>query len=133
MIFRSDMESLETLEREASAIQEFLETPYCDDPHSMSGRLTELNIYMARSGAMLAEAVRLQDEATGRVYAEYRAQIGKMPATIATRFIQSQCVRENHLVKWLERINASCKHQSDNLRTQISFAKEQLNLTRTGY
>ena len=127
------MDNLETLEREASVIQEFLETPYTEDPNVMSARLTEINIYMARLGAMLAEAIKIQDEAIGMVYAEYGKQIGKMPATIAARFIQSYCSRENKLVKWLERMNTSCTYQSNSLRTQISFAKDQMNLTRSGY
>ena len=57
----------------------------------------------------------------------------KMPATIAMKFIASQTVTENYLVNWLDRINRTCTHQSDNIRTQISFAKEQMSLTRRGY
>ena len=83
---------------------------------------------MSRSGEMLADAMQLQDRAINAVYAEQGKLILKMPATIASKFVNSCCDQENRLVKWLERINATCKHQSDNLRTQISFAKEQFIL-----
>lgn len=36
------------------------------------------------------------------------------------------CAEENKIVNWLDRINRTCVHQSDNLRTQLSFEKEQI-------
>ena len=88
---------------------------------------------MARSGKMLADAKMMQDSAVAAAYAEHTKSILKMPATIAQKFIASQTVDENYLVNWLDRINRTCTHQSDNIRTQISFAKEQMGLTRRGY
>lgn len=127
------MEGIERLAQEAKAIQDYLETPCSGDIHELLGRISNLNVYMARSGEMLSCAVTLQDRAISAVYAEHGKAILNMPATIADKFIKSNCAIENGLVKWLERINATCKHQSDNLRTQISFAKEQLSLERRGY
>lgn len=118
---------------EAQAIQTYLEITCSDDVHEMLDRLSTLNVYMARSGLMLADAMQLQDRAVRSAYAEHGKLILKMPATVATKFINSCCDQENRLVKWLDRINATCKHQSDNLRTQVSFAKEQLSLERRGY
>lgn len=124
---------MENLLKEARAIQDYLEVTCSDDVHEMIERLSNLNVYMARSGLMLADALKLQDRAINAIYAEQSKLILKMPATVATKFIGSCCEEENRLVKWLERINATCKHQSDNLRTQISFSKEQLSLERRGY
>lgn len=124
---------MENLLQEARAIQDYLEISCSGDINELIDRLSNLNVYMARSGEMLAQAIKLQDNALNAVYAEQLNLILKMPATVATKFTSSCCAAQNHLVKWLERINATCKHQSDNIRTQISFEKERLRLERSGY
>lgn len=127
--------NIDDLLQEAQEIQNFLESvpDNNEDPNELSIRLTYLNNYMARSGKMLADAKMMQDSAVAAAYAEHTKSILKMPATIAQKFIASQTVDENYLVNWLDRINRTCTHQSDNIRTQISFAKEQMGLTRRGY
>nr|WP_288892824.1 hypothetical protein [uncultured Alistipes sp.] len=127
--------NINDLLQEAQEIQNFLESvpDNNEDPNELSIRLTYLNNYMARSGKMLADAKMMQDSAVAAAYAEHTKSILKMPATIAQKFIASQTVDENYLVNWLDRINRTCTHQSDNIRTQISFAKEQMGLTRRGY
>ncbi len=127
--------TIDDLLQEAQEIQNFLESvpDNNEDPNELAIRLTYLNNYMARSGKMLADAKMMQDSAVAAAYAEHTKSILKMPATIAQKFIASQTVNENYLVNWLDRINRTCTHQSDNIRTQISFAKEQMSLTRRGY
>lgn len=127
--------NIDDLLQEAQEIQDFLESvpDNNEDPNELAIRLTYLNNYMARSGKMLADAKQMQDSAISAAYAEHSKAILKMPATIAMKFIASQTVTENYLVNWLDRINRTCTHQSDNIRTQIPFAKEQMSLTRRGY
>lgn len=123
----------QAISEELESIQSFLEQDPGDDPNVLVERLTYLNSYMARTGFLLAEAKSDLDEATGLVFSEFSDFILKMPATVSTKFIASRCKEENFYVSWIERINRSCVHQSDNIRTQVSFAKEQLSLTRKGY
>ena len=127
--------NIDDLLQEAQEIQDFLESvpDNNEDPNELAIRLTYLNNYMARSGKMLADAKQMQDSAISAAYAEHSKAILKMPATIAMKFIASQTVAENYLVNWLDRINRTCTHQSDNIRIQISFAKKQMSLTRRGY
>nr|DAN45502.1 MAG TPA: hypothetical protein [Caudoviricetes sp.] len=127
--------NIDDLLQEAQEIQDFLESvpDNNEDPNELAIRLAYLNNYMARSGKMLADAKQMQDSAISAAYAEHSKAILKMPATIAMKFIASQTVTENYLVNWLDRINRTCTHRSDNIRTQISFAKEQMSLTRRGY
>lgn len=127
------MKQLEPIINEAKHIQDFLEKECSGEINDMMDRLSKLNVYMARSGEMLAVAVQLQDQAVNATYSLHEDTIKNMPASIADKFIKSHCAEQNALVKWIDRINATCKHQSDNLRTQISFAKEQLSLERRGY
>ena len=122
------------IEEELHEIQQFLEdSPSSDVPDLLVDRLTMLNAYMARTGFLLAEAKADQDNAIAAVFAEFKNLIIKMPATVARTFIASQCENENYYANWIERINRACVHQSDNIRTQVSYAKENLKLTRSGY
>lgn len=124
---------MDKLIKEAQTIQDFLEVTSSDDPAELSWRLSEINTYLARSGKMLADAKLLQDNAVAEIYAQHFKAIQKMPATVVTKFIYAQCANENYLVNWLDRINRACVHQGDNIRTQVSFAKEDMSLTRKGY
>lgn len=118
---------------ECQIIQEFLEEKVSEEPNELSDRLSMLCVYMARSGNMLADAKYIQDLERNRVYTEYSKLILKMPATVATKFIESQTGEVNYLVNWLDRINRTCTHQADSLRTIFSFVKENLKMARGGY
>ena len=61
---------LEPLCREAHDIQQYLNAPYSGEINVLLDRLSTLNVYMARSGEMLAEAVFLQEEAINRAFEE---------------------------------------------------------------
>ena len=45
---------------------------------------------------------------------------------IFKKFIESSIKRENYLVNWIDRMNRTCTHQIDYLRTVISYAKSQV-------
>ncbi|MBE6244231.1 MAG: hypothetical protein E7108_01750 [Bacteroidales bacterium] len=127
------MESMKSMLEECQRMQDFLEITTSDDTGELVARLTDLNVYMARSCKMLADAKKLQDVATQKAFDEFGGVLERFPATIAARYINAICSAENYLVNWLERLNKSFVHTGDNLRTQISFGKEQLKLTREGY
>lgn len=118
---------------ELESIQSFLEITTSDDPHELVQRLTDINVYMARTGKLLADAKEYQDRITANVYAKHGDFISRMPATIAIKFVSSQCATANRLVTWIERQNRALVHQGDNIRTQVSFAKQDLSLQRKGY
>ena len=124
---------MEELIAEAERIQSFLEITTSDEPNELAWRLTELNVYLARSGKMLADAKALQDIATAKYYEDNFEQIQALSPSLANKLIKASVSRENHLVKWVDRIHRSLVHQGDNLRTLVSLAKEQLKLTRNGY
>jgi len=124
---------IKALLKECSDMQAWLEEVPSDEPKEMTDRLSVLGVYMARSGNMLADAKYLQDKARSMVFVEHGKSILKMPATVSTKFIDSQVGEVNYLVNWLDRINRTCVHQSDSMRTLLSFMKEQLRLNNTGY
>lgn len=124
---------LKDLFDEAQVIQDFLEQPVNEEPNALSEKLSMMCVYMARSGNMLADAKYLQDVERDKVFTEYYDEISSMPATIASKLIDSKTSEVNYLVNWLERINRACTHQADSIRTIFSYVKENLKMTRNGY
>lgn len=125
--------NIEEIEKECKEMQDFLEIETSDSTDELVSRLTHINIYLARSGFLLAEAKRIQDKAIQEVYQSNMDALVKMPSNTAKQFITSFVADINYLVTWLDRLNRSCVHQGDNIRTQISFAKEELKLVKSGY
>lgn len=124
---------MEKILTEIQDIQAFLEITASEKPEELLQRLSDLNVYLARSGKLLADMIETQDKATALVFDEKKAYIAGLSTTLAKKYVESQTAEINGLVKWLDRINSACSHQSANIRTQISFAKENLRLTKSGY
>lgn len=119
--------------KEIEEMQSFLETTASDNPKELIDRLTDINVYLARSGKLLADAKAYQDEVAANVYATHMEFISRVPATVAMKFVSAQSVTANQLVTWLDRINRTLVHAGDNIRTQISFVKQDMALQRKGY
>lgn len=114
-------------------MQEFLSDGSAKEPEELLDRLRELNSYMARSGELLAVAKSFQDGARMLQFGLMKDGLRGFPATTVNKIVESSTKAENFAVNWLDRINRGCVHQSDNLRTLISFCKESMSLTRKGY
>lgn len=127
------MNLLEKYSEELNNMQQYLEITVSDDPNEISERLSSIAVYMARTGYLLAEAKMELDQARVSVYSTHVGTIGKLPATVSKMFIESVTDQQNRLVNWVDRLNSACIHQGDILRTLLSFQKENLKLTRTGY
>lgn len=119
--------------QEIEEMQSFLETTASDNPKELIERLTDINVYLARSGKLLSDAKAFQDQVSANVYANHMEFISHVPATVAMKFVAAQSVTANQLVTWLDRINRTLVHAGDNIRTQISFAKQDMALQRKGY
>lgn len=121
---------------ESQKIQDYLELTCSNEPEEIKQRISDLQVFLARSGNMLAEAKKeLRKKKT--------SEISKTIIDIAkTQFLSSKAQNalvdsiaedEAFLVDWLERINRSCTHQIDALRSLLSYEKESLRLNNTGY
>ena len=91
--------------KEIEEMQSFLEITASDNPKELIDRLTDINVYLARSGKLLADAKAYQDQVTANVYASHMEFISRVPATVAMKFVAAQSVTANQIVTWLDRIN----------------------------
>lgn len=123
------MSRLDELKREAQAMQSYLEVNVGGgDITELIDRLDTLGVYYARSGAMHAEVVGLVDSATAKTMRESVEWISSVSPSLAQKYIKGATAELNALERWIDRINASCSKQCDNLRTLISYEKSRLNL-----
>lgn len=123
------MSRIEELKREAQAMQSYLEVNVGGgDANELMDRLDTLGVYYARSGAMHAEVVGLVDSATAKTMRESVEWISSVSPSLALKYIKGATGELNALERWIDRINASCSKQCDNLRTLISYEKSRLNL-----
>lgn len=123
------MARIDDLKREAQAMQSYLEVNVGgSDISELIDRLDTLGVYYARSGAMHAEVVGLVDSATAKTMRDSVEWISSVSPSLAQKYIKGATAELNALERWIDRINASCNKQCDNLRTLISYEKSRLSI-----
>jgi len=119
------------MKTEAQEIQNYLDITVSSDPAELVSRISILMTYMSRSGEMLAKAKReLRNKKTTEI-SKTILKIAKencLSATVQNALLDSICEEEAFMVDWLERINRTCTHQIDGLRSLLSYEKEQMRL-----
>jgi hypothetical protein len=126
----------EELKKEADKIQSYLEITCSNEATEICERLSTLMVYTARSGEMLAQGKRLLRSKKSAEISKTIIVIAKeahLSATVQNALLESIAEDENYLVDKLERLNRSCVHQIDALRSLLSYEKEGLRLSNTGY
>lgn len=118
--------TLDQLEVEATQIDEYLKITCSDDPGEAVEVGNNLVVYLARTGKMLADAKYHQDDAVKNTTLVEIGMKRNLSPTIMKKLIEASTKRENYLVNWIERLNRSCTHKIEWLRTLISKAKEEM-------
>lgn len=129
------MADLNRLQSEAQEIQEFLEITMSDNPQKVIERGNDLQVYMARTGKMLADAKYILNEQkkqeTMDVVREFIID-QKLSAKVQNALIDGLCKDAQYLVDWIDRLNAACTHQLDWCRSVNSKNKEEMRLNNLG-
>ena len=125
----------EELTKEAQKIQDFLEITMSDDPQEVIERGSDLQVYMARTGKMLADAKYIlnaqKHNETMDIVRDFIID-QKLSAKVQNALIDGLCKDTQYLVDWIERLNASCTHQLDWCRSVNSKNKEEMRLSNLG-
>jgi len=116
--------------KSASEMQSFMELHPTDDADELADRLGKANVYIALSGKLLADAKSLQDDALTSAFERYGSKVEKLGAQMGGKVLMAYCKDESFLVNWFDRINRGLVHSTDNIRTLISFAKENMRINR---
>lgn len=123
------MARIDEIKREAQAMQAYLEVNVGGgDVEQYIERLDTLGVYYARSGALHAEVVGLIDSAIAKSMGDNMELIATLPASLVQKYIKGATADLNALERWIDRINAACNKQCDNLRTLISYEKQRAQI-----
>jgi len=117
------------MKAEAQKIQEYLDITVSSDPAELVDRIATLMTYMARSGELYAKAKRILRAKKTTEISKTILNIAKeqcLSASVGNALLDSICEEESFMVDWLDRINRSCTHQIDGLRSLLSYEKEQM-------
>lgn len=122
--------SKEQLEIKAQKMQAFLEERPGSEPNDLIERLEFLNILVAESGKMLADAEWYRDQIIeGTIMdALKKSYEEKLSPSALNQYVKAVARDYNFLVKWIDRINATATHQIDGLRSIISYRKAEMTL-----
>jgi hypothetical protein len=128
--------SHENLYSEAGEIQSFSEITAGDNPQEIAERIGILGVYIARTGKMLADAkyhlnAKRRDETMQLI--EQTLADKKLSARVQNSLVDSICKNEQYLVDWIERLNRAVTHQQEAMRSLLSYEKEYLRISKTGY
>lgn len=125
------MARYDEIRKEAQTMQEYLEINVGgEDINKYLVRLDTLGVFYARSGALQAEVVGFLNSSIAKLYEndKCRELMTSMPASLVQKYIKGATAEWEALEKWLDRINASCNKQCDNLRTLISYEKQRAQI-----
>lgn len=124
------------MEQEIKEISDYLNIACSNNPQEIQERISTIMVYMMRTGEMLANAKKMLRKKKSDEIQNTIIRIAKencLSAKIQNALLDSIAEDEAFLVDKLDRLNAPCVHQLDALRTLLSFEKESLRLTKTGY
>lgn len=123
------MSRIDELKREAQAMQAYLEINVGGgNVDEYIDRLDTLGVYYARSGAMHAEVVGLIDSTIAKFMGANVELLSKISPSLGQKMLKGATAELNGLERWIDRINASCNKQCDNLRTLISYEKQRAQI-----
>lgn len=128
--------TVEELKIEAEGIQNYLDVTCSNNPEEITERIVQLMAFLSRSGEMLAQAKRLLRKRKSEEVQNIIIKIAKdncLSATVQNTLLESIADNEAYAVDFIERINRTCTHQLDALRSLLSYEKENLRVTKSGY
>ena len=125
-----------TLLEEAQQIQDYLDTTCSENPEEVLERIRAIMPFISRTAFMLAEAKKALRRKKASEISNTIINIAKeqcLSAKVQNTLIDSIAEEEAYLVDWLDRLNAAATHQVDALRSILSYERENLRITKTGY
>ena len=120
---------------ELGEIEEYLLIETSDDPAEVRERIAKMNVYLARANKMWADAKYTLAKEREYLYDEAIAAgtIGELKPSLVKDIINAKTADSEYVCTLAERISRTIVHQCDGLRSLLSWNKEDMKLTRTGY
>jgi hypothetical protein len=123
--------TLDKLKSECEDMQAELECMIPDELNAVIERARRLAVYHARSGYLLAESKKLLRRKKASEIADMVVKIAKegyLSGRAQNALVDSIAQEEAYFVDYLDRINSTCVHQLDLMRSIISKEKEEMRM-----
>jgi len=120
------------IKQRLNEIQTFLESPYDCEPEILLDRLATLDAMNAEAGKLKADAEYwLDKKLSDEIFVKIK-DLGRefMTATLLNKWVKTLAYEEQHTATFADRINRTCVHQIESMRTQISYLKNYLNTNK---
>lgn len=117
---------LENIKVELQEIQDYTEITCSDNISEIASRGNDLAVYIARTGKLLADAKYHKDLKLNNDVVQNIKTILSLSPSSANKYIDTLCKDENYVVNWCERLNRTCTHQLEWLRSMLSKAKVEM-------
>lgn len=111
---------------ETQSIFAYLETEYNSEPSVIQDRIAKLNIYLARSAQIMAEAERDLAEAKAIKIQQALEIYPSLQASVFNELVKSKLKDEQYTYTLANRLNSAIVHTLDSLRSQLSFMKAEI-------
>ena len=121
---------------ELRSIQSYLEMTVGGTAVEIQERISDLQVYLARSGELVAITERLMKAKKAYGLATEvldKIKADKLSAGVQNAMLDAICIDEAFNAKWADRINRTIVHQIDANRSLLSYEKEGMRLNNTGY
>lgn len=112
-------------------MQEYLEIETSDDPNEICDRIRTINVYMARSSRLLAEARAHRRKSERDTFASL-PDFPNMPANTLKKYLEVCAYEWYEIEDALDNLYKTCVHAIDSLRSLLSYTKEDMRLSRSG-
>ena len=124
----SNITPVESIEAELITYQDYLQQEYRSDLGAdVVDRIDTLSQYMARSGKLKADAEwhynKLVDSEIMKCLADLVHE--KLAISTVNKLIEAKAKDYKYLVAWSDRVNRSCVHSLDCLRSILSSLKQE--------
>lgn len=124
----SNITSEKDIHVELEEMQAFLEADYpADLPDEVQSRFDSLGAYMARSGKLRADAEYHYNSLleSSIMTALKKAVEENMSTSTVNKYIESLSRDSKYLFSWADRVNRSCTHQHEGLRSVMSTLRSE--------
>lgn len=133
MYIPSNITPPDSIHKELEDIQAFLEADYSADiPNHVQMRFDSLAVYMARSGKLKADAEYYYNSLVESAIMDAlkRGYEDKLSASTINKFVEAAARNYKLLLTWADRVNRSCTHQHEGLRTVMSNLRAERFVSR---
>lgn len=116
------------IHKELEEMQAFLEADYAADlPDEVQSRFDSLGAYMARSGKLKADAEYHYNSLleSSIIRALEKSAKETMSTSTVNKYIEALARDSKYLFTWADRVNRSCTHQHEGLRSVMSTLRSE--------